>query len=94
MTYTYPIEGTEKIIRLNQRYLDSTRAKVDLIGNKIILPTGSNASVGTATLVAGTVTVSTTAVKTTSLIYFTVKTASGTQGFLSVPTITNSTSLS
>ena len=72
---------------------------VDITGNlklsltgKIKITTGTNASVGTATLVAGTVTVSTTAALTASLIYVTVKTPGGTQGFLSVPTITNATS--
>ncbi len=60
--------------------------------NKLYLPTGSNASVGTATLVGGTVTVSTTAALTASLIVVSVKTPGGTQGFLSVPTIVNATS--
>lgn len=54
--------------------------------------TGSNASVGTATLVAGTVTVNTTAVTSSSKIFVTVVSPSGTQGFLSVPTITDATS--
>ena len=61
-------------------------------GNKLKVATGTNASIGTATLVAGTVTVSTTAALTASLIYVTVKTPGGTQGFLSAPTITNATS--
>jgi uncharacterized membrane protein len=54
-------------------------------GNKLKIATGANASVGTSTLVGGTVTVSTTAVTTSSLIYVTVNTPGGTQGFLSVP---------
>lgn len=61
-------------------------------GNKIKIATGSNASIGTATLVAGTVTVNTTAVTATSKIFVTVVTPGGTQGFLSVPTITAGTS--
>lgn len=61
-------------------------------GNKIKIATGSNASVGTSTLVAGTVTVSTTAAATASKIFVTVVTPGGTQGFLSVPTIVNGTS--
>lgn len=61
-------------------------------GNKIKIATGTNASVGTATLVGGTVTVSTTAALTASKIFVTVVTPGGTQGFLSVPTITNATS--
>jgi len=66
--------------------------KLATAGNKLKIATGTNASVGTATLVGGTVTVSTTAALTASLIYVTVKTPGGTQGFLSVPTITNATS--
>ena len=41
-------------------------------GNKLQIATGANASVGTATLVAGTVTVATTAVTTNSKIFVTV----------------------
>jgi hypothetical protein len=61
-------------------------------GNKITIATGSNASIGTATLVGGTVTVATTAALTASKIFVTVVTPGGTQGFLSVPTIVNATS--
>lgn len=63
-------------------------------GNKIKIATGSNASVGTATLVAGTVTVNTTAVATGSTIFLTCNTPGGTQGFLSAPSgsIVNATS--
>ena len=63
-------------------------------GNKLKIATGSNASMGTATLVAGTVTVSTTAVATGSTIFLTCNTPGGVQGFLSAPaaSITNATS--
>lgn len=63
-------------------------------GNKLKIATGSNASMGTATLVAGTVTVSTTAVATGSTIFLTCNTPGGTQGFLSAPvaSIVNGTS--
>lgn len=61
-------------------------------GDKIKIATGSNASVGTATLVAGTVTVNTTAVTASSRIFVTVSTPGGTQGFLSIGTITANTS--
>lgn len=54
-------------------------------GNKIKIATGSNASLGTATLVGGTVTVNTTAVTASSIIYLTCNTPGGTQGFLSAP---------
>lgn len=50
-------------------------------GNKISIATGANASVGTAELVAGTVTVSTTAVTTNSKIFVTV----GTLGTVAAP---------
>jgi len=64
------------------------------VGNKLKIATGSNASMGTATLVAGTVTVSTTAVATGSTIFLTCNTPGGVQGFLSAPvaSITNATS--
>ena len=63
-------------------------------GNKLKIATGSNSSMGTATLVAGTVTVSTTAVATGSTIFLTCNTPGGVQGFLSAPvaSITNATS--
>ncbi len=63
-------------------------------GNKIKIATGSNASMGTATLVAGTVTVNTTAVATGSTIFVSCNTPGGVQGILSAPaaSITNATS--
>lgn len=61
-------------------------------GNKLKIATGSNASLGTATLVAGTVTVSTTAVTSSSKIFLTHGVAGGTVGVISVGTITNGTS--
>lgn len=54
-------------------------------GDKIKIATGSNASIGTATLVAGTVTVNTTAVTASSIIMISVNTPGGTQGFVSAP---------
>lgn len=55
-------------------------------GNKIKIASGADASVGTATLSSGTITVNTTAVTASSLIFVTCNTPGGTQGFLSVPT--------
>jgi hypothetical protein len=49
-------------------------------GNKINITEGSNASVGVATLVAGTVVVNTTAVTANSRIFLTRQTTSGTIG--------------
>lgn len=55
-------------------------------GNKLGIATGANASVGTADLGGGTVTVSTTAVTANSIIFLTYNTTGGTPGILSAPT--------
>jgi len=61
---------------------------------KINIPTGTNKSIGTATLVSGTVTVTTNQVKTGSKIFVSYNTTSGTVGSLSTPdaSIVNATS--
>lgn len=67
----------------------TTTGNIDLptAGNKLSISTGANASVGTsAAMVAGTVTVNTTAVTASSLIFLSVNTPGGTQGTLSAPT--------
>lgn len=62
-------------------------------GNKINIATGTNASVGTsAAMVAGTITISTTAVTASSKIFLTNAAPAGTIGVLSVGTITAGTS--
>ncbi len=62
-------------------------------GNKLSITTGSNASVGVSgAMTAGSITISTTAVAASSLIFLTHATVSGTQGILSVGTITAGTS--
>ena len=62
-------------------------------GNKINIATGTNGSVGTSSaMTAGTITISTTAVTASSLIFLTHKTLGGTQGILSVGTIVAGTS--
>lgn len=53
-------------------------------GNIIKIKEGSNASMGLATLVAGTVTVSNTLVTANTRVFYSVQTPGGTQGFLSV----------
>lgn len=56
-------------------------------GNKLIIPTGSNASVGTSAAMSGTpgaVTVATTASSGTALIFFSRKTTGGTPGQVSI----------
>ena len=76
----------------------TSKFSVDNLGNtfhegKISVSTGSNKSTGTATLVAGTVTVSTTAVKTGSLVWVQYHgSAAMATSVLTVPTITDSTS--
>lgn len=63
------------------------------VGGKISIATGSNASAGTGTLVAGTATISTTAVTTSSLIFLTDTASSITNvGSLTVSTKTAGTS--
>lgn len=55
-------------------------------GSGITIGVGANASIGTsAPMVAGTVTVNTTAVSASSLIFLSVNTPGGTQGILSAP---------
>lgn len=66
---------------------------LETAGRGIQIKEGSNAKMGQATLVAGTVTVSTTAVSsTTSRIFLTCAVVGGTQGILSVGAVTNATS--
>lgn len=54
-------------------------------GNKIVIATGSNASVGTSSaMTAGVVTVATTASSATALIFYSRKTTGGTPGNVSI----------
>jgi hypothetical protein len=61
------------------------KAAIDKDGKLMQTATGGAATTGTATLVGGTVTVSTTAVTTSSKIQLTRNTPGGTLGHLSVP---------
>jgi len=61
-------------------------------GQGLSVKSGSNCKIGTATLSSGTVTVSNTSVTANSLILCTVQSASGTQGVLSIGTVTAGTS--
>lgn len=61
-------------------------------GNGVKVKEGSNATMGTGVLVAGTVTINTTKVTANSRIFLTVQVAGGTQGILSVGTVTAGTS--
>lgn len=65
--------------------------RVDNFG-KITLPASTNNSVGTATLVGGTVTVNNTSVTASSKIFITRAVTGGTTGQLSIGTITAGTS--
>lgn len=61
-------------------------------GSGLSVKSGANCKIGTATLVAGTVTVSNTSVTANSLILLTVQVAGGTQGNLSIGTVVAGTS--
>lgn len=65
-----------------------------LLTNKLSISTGSNKTVGTATLVAGSITVNNTSVTSSSLIFVSRTTSAGTIGHLSCPiaSIVNNTS--
>lgn len=75
---------------------DQTISTGDLImstaGKGVKLKEGSNARMGTATLVGGTVTVSNTSVTANTRIYLTKAVGGGTRGLLEVGTVTPSTS--
>lgn len=73
--------GTTEVWSVNQK-------------GKVKLTTGASGCSGTATLVGGTVTVSTTCVKTSDVIMLTANTPGGTAGILSAPvaSITDATS--
>lgn len=58
--------------------------KVTTVGKGLYIKEGSNATMGRSTLVAGTVTVSTTKVTANSEIYTSCQTVGGTPGFLRV----------
>lgn len=72
--------GSKNLIRAS---LGGTNQFVVDKDGKITLSTGSNKSTGSATLVAGTVTVNNTLVTANSKIFFSVTTAGGTRGFWS-----------
>lgn len=61
-------------------------------GAGLSIKTGSNCKMGTSTLVGGTVTVSTTAVTASSIIFLTNQNGAGVTGSLSIGTVTAGTS--
>lgn len=72
--------------------LTSGPVKLGTVGNGFFVKEGANATMGLATLVAGTVVVSTTKVTATSRILLTHQTVGGTAGFLVVSARTGGTS--
>lgn len=72
--------------------LDNGTLYLGTAGNGIAIAEGSDATLGTATLSGGTVTVSTAAVTANSRIFVFVQTPGGTQGHLSIGTVTAGTS--
>lgn len=73
--------------------IDQNGNLIGLIGAKVVITTGSNASAGQATLTAGTVTISTTAVTANSKVFFSLVTPGGvTIGTLQRGTIVAGTS--
>lgn len=88
-TYTLPNNNVTLLGEANTATITNKT-----IGDKIRITTGSNASVGTATLVGGTVTVNTAAALTASIIMVSRNTVGGTTGNLSAPSasIVNATS--
>lgn len=65
---------------------------ISTIGKTLEIKTGTNAKIGVATLVAGTVTVANTSVTANSRIFVTAQTNAGTPGFLGITTKTVGTS--
>lgn len=69
--------------------ITATNGNLDLAtaGNKLLIATGANASIGTSdAMTAGSITISTTAVTASSIISLTANTPGGTPGILSAPT--------
>jgi hypothetical protein len=76
----------------NQLGLTTTDLAIVTAGRGVKIAEGTNAKMGTSVLVAGTVTVATTAVTANSRIYLTPQVTGGTAGFLNIGTITAGTS--
>ncbi|MGW7688834.1 hypothetical protein ACWGMA_08060 [Streptomyces asiaticus] len=76
----------------NQLSLTTADLRIATAGRGLMVAEGSNAKMGTATLTAGTATVSTTAVTANSRIFLTNQALGGTAGFLRVSARTAGTS--
>lgn len=87
------IGGSTPVMRVRPLSTDFGHdVKLGTAGNGLYIKEGSNATMGRAVLVAGTVTVSTTKVTTNSEIFLTRRIAGGTLGHLSIGTVTGATS--
>lgn len=89
------VSGTNAAIQVRTGNVEVRNGDLSLgtAGNKLKITTGSNASVGVSgAMTGGTITISTTAVTANSIIFLTHATVAGTQGILSVGTITAGTS--
>ena len=76
-------DGSLRLHTIND-FVTEGNAIVDVAGKGLRVKEGSNACMGTATLVAGEVTVATTAVTANSRIFLSTQTEGGTPGFLGV----------
>lgn len=77
--------GTGVIATTGNLTASNGNLSLDTAGNKVIIATGSNASVGTsAAMTAGVVTVATTASSSTALIFYSRKVTGGTAGNVSI----------
>lgn len=90
-TAVFTVNFTPNNVLTLNNTLDDGSGNVTFAGH-LNLTTGTNKTVGQATLSAGTVTVDNTSVTSSSLIFLTNAGASGTVGTLSVGTITAGTS--
>jgi len=95
-----PIAGTNATltnrvalwVQADDVWISNGHLKLRTAGKGIFVKEGTNATMGSATLVAGTVTVSTTAVNANSRIFLTSQVDGGTPGFLRVSSRTAGTS--
>ncbi len=71
-----------RVTAAGQVVVTSANVQVNTLGFGLQVKQGTNAKIGRATLVGGTVTVANTSITTNSRIFITVSTAGGTQGFL------------
>ncbi len=91
------IRGREEKIGINtndssERFVINGNLKLLTAGDKILIATGSNASIGTATLSGGTITVSTTAVTSSSKIFISYSGTPTNPGYITTTNIVNGTS--